>query len=208
ATGATGETGATGATGETGATGATGDTGATGATGETGATGATGETGATGATGETGATGATGETGATGATGETGEAFTDVNAFAANTSGAIIAVLLGGTDIPLPDDHILNGITINGASTIITIPTAGTYMISYQINLTAALAVNSQLLINGVALTPSIVNPVLSLSSFNNTVITVLGAGTTVQLQLFGLLGAATLLGGGAGAALTIVQVS
>lgn len=202
-----GPTGQTGPTGSKGWTGATGVTGYTGLTGATGVTGATGSTGATGETGSPGATGATGVTGATGATGATGTNFTNINAFSANTSGAVIAVVLGGTNIALPNNQVLNGITVGGGNTTFTVPSAGNYLISYSINTTAALLVSSCLVINSSPFTPSIITPALSLSSFNNTVIAPLTAGSTITLQLFGLLGAATLITG-AGATLTIVRVS
>lgn len=206
--GAVGATGATGTAGATGATGATGDPGAAGAAGATGTTGAAGATGATGV-GLTGATGATGVAGATGATGATGTVFTDINGFGANTSGSIIAVVGGGTNITLPNNQILNGgVTVNGANDTFTVPSAGSYLLAYQINLSAALLVSSRLLLNGAAYTPSVVNPLISVSSFNNSVIANLSAGTTITLQLFGLIGAATLLGGGAGATLTIVRLN
>ncbi|MBY0050815.1 hypothetical protein H7K32_03795 [Brevibacillus agri] len=203
-----GPTGPTGPTGATGATGAgEGVTGATGSTEVTGATGPTGVTGATGATGATGVTGETGATGATGPTGPTGTVFTNINAFAANTGGAVIAVILGGTNVPLPNNQVLNGITFGGGNTTFTVPSAGNYLISYSVNTTAALAVSTRLLINGAAFAPSVASPALSLSSFHNTVIAPLGAGATITLQLFGLLGAATLLTG-AGATLTIVRLN
>ncbi|MED4898191.1 BclA C-terminal domain-containing protein, partial [Brevibacillus porteri] len=165
-------------------------------------------TGATGTTGTTGTTGATGATGETGPTGATGTVFTNINAFGANTTGALIAVVLGGTNIPLPNNQVLaGGITVNGANTVFTVPSAGNYLISYSINTTASLLVSSRILINGTPYTPTIIAPALSLSSFNNTVIAPLTAGATITLQLFGLLGTATLLTG-AGATLTIIKIS
>ncbi|MED4801515.1 collagen-like protein, partial [Bacillus atrophaeus] len=211
-TGPTGFTGATGTTGVTGITGPTGLTGATGVTGVTGATGVTGVTGPTGVTGATGITGPTGFTGATGMTGPTGITGTEVtvtSGFASNTTGGLIAVVAGGTTIPLPSDQNLSAdITVNGANTVFTVGPAGRYYISYQINLTAGLLVSSRILINGSAFTSSIISPAISLSNFNNSFITTLAAGSTIQLQLFGLLGAATLLGGSAGAALSIIRLS
>ncbi|MGG0049541.1 BclA C-terminal domain-containing protein [Bacillus atrophaeus] len=214
-TGVTGPTGFTGATGTTGVTGITGPTGLTGATGVTGVTGATGVTGVTGPTGVTGATGITGPTGFTGATGMTGPTgitgteVTVTSGFASNTTGGLIAVVAGGTTIPLPSDQNLSAdITVNGANTVFTVGPAGRYYISYQINLTAGLLVSSRILINGSAFTSSIISPAISLSNFNNSFITTLAAGSTIQLQLFGLLGAATLLGGSAGAALSIIRLS
>ncbi|MED4826687.1 BclA C-terminal domain-containing protein [Bacillus atrophaeus] len=212
ATGVTGVTGVTGPTGTTGVTGITGPTGVTGVTGPTGITGVTGVTGPTGVTGATGITGPTGFTGATGMTGPTGITGTGVTAtsgFASNTTGGLIAVVAGGTTIPLPSDQNLSAdITVNGANTVFTVGPAGRYYISYQINLTAGLLVSSRILINGSAFTSSIISPAISLSNFNNSFITTLAAGSTIQLQLFGLLGAATLLGGSAGAALSIIRLS
>ncbi|MCY9164582.1 BclA C-terminal domain-containing protein [Bacillus atrophaeus] len=208
-TGVTGPTGTTGVTGITGPTGLTGATGVTGVTGATGVTGVTGPTGVTGATGITGPTGFTGATGMTGPTGITGTGVTATSGFASNTTGGLIAVVAGGTTIPLPSDQNLSAdITVNGANTVFTVGPAGRYYISYQINLTAGLLVSSRILINGSAFTSSIISPAVSLSNFNNSFITTLAAGSTIQLQLFGLLGAATLLGGSAGAALSIIRLS
>ncbi|WP_280145924.1 BclA C-terminal domain-containing protein [Bacillus amyloliquefaciens] len=208
-TGITGVTGATGPTGITGATGATGPTGITGVTGATGPTGITGVTGATGPTGITGVTGATGPTGITGVTGVTGTSLTATSGFASNTGGGIVAVVVGGTTISLPNDQNLSAdITANAANTVFTVAPAGRYYISYQINLTAGLLVSSRVLINGTTFTSSIIAPVASLANFNNSFIVTLAADSTIQLQLFGLLGAATLLGGSVGAALNIIRLS
>lgn len=215
ATGATGSTGANGASGPTGATGATGATGSTGATGAngptgpTGTVGSTGATGATGATGSTGATGATGPTGPTGPTGALGPNPTVTAGFAANTSGATITVLGGGTAIPLPNAQLLSAdITVNGANTIFTINTAGRYRLSYYVNTTAALLLGTRLVINGSANTVSTISPTLSVSSFSNEIIIDLAVGATVTLQLYGLLGAAVLLGSSAGASLMIIRIN
>ncbi|WP_413385324.1 BclA C-terminal domain-containing protein [Bacillus velezensis] len=211
-TGATGGTGPTGFTGATGGTGPTGSTGATGGTGPTGSTGATGDTGPTGSTGATGVTGPTGSTGAigeTGPTGSTGTSLTATSGYASNTGGGVVAVIVGGTTISLPNEQNLSAdITVNAANTVFTVAPAGRYYISYHINLTAGLLVSSRILINGTPPASSIIAPVASLANFNNSFIVTLPAGSTIQLQLFGLLGAATLLGGSVGAALNIIRLS
>nr|WP_285865999.1 collagen-like protein [Bacillus velezensis] len=205
-TGATGPTGPTGAIGPAGATGPTGSIGPTGVTGVTGDTGPTGSTGATGATGPTGSTGATG---GTGPTGSTGTSLTATSGYASNTGGGVVAVIVGGTTISLPNEQNLSAdITANAANTIFTVAPAGRYYISYHINLTAGLLVSSRILINGTPPASSIIAPVASLANFNNSFIVTLPAGSTIQLQLFGLLGAATLLGGSVGAALNIIRLS
>ncbi|WP_368237098.1 collagen-like protein [Bacillus velezensis] len=209
ATGGTGPTGSTGVTGDTGPTGSTGATGGTGPTGSTGATGGTGPTGSTGVTGDTGPTGITGAAGATGPTGSTGTSLTATSGYASNTGGGVVAVIVGGTTISLPNEQNLSAdITANAANTIFTVAPAGRYYISYHINLTAGLLVSSRILINGTPPASSIIAPVASLANFNNSFIVTLPAGSTIQLQLFGLLGAATLLGGSVGAALNIIRLS
>ncbi|WP_288993402.1 BclA C-terminal domain-containing protein, partial [uncultured Paenibacillus sp.] len=191
-------------------TGATGITGATGVgvTGSTGVTGATGETGATGITGATGVsvTGSTGSTGVTGATGATGTSVTSNSAFAENTNGTIV-VILGGTLVPLPNNqNIGTGITVNGTNDTFTLTNAGRYYISYKINLTAALAIQSRVLLNGTAIPASVVSPVLSLSQLQSDFMVTVTAGSTIQLQLFGLVGAAVL--SPPGSTLNIIQLS
>ncbi|CDG25553.1 BclA C-terminal domain-containing protein [Bacillus velezensis] len=179
------------------------------AAGSTGATGGTGPTGSTGVTGGTGPTGSTGATGGTGPTGSTGTSLTATSGYASNTGGGVVPVIVGGTTISLPNEQNLSAdITANAANTIFTVAPAGRYYISYHINLTAGLLVSSRILINGTPPASSIIAPVASLANFNNSFIVTLPAGSTIQLQLFGLLGAATLLGGSVGAALNIIRLS
>jgi hypothetical protein len=128
--------------------------------------------------------------------------------FAANTSGSVIAVLLGGTSVPLPDaQNLAAGITVNGANTVFTVANAGRYRLWYKVNLTASLLVSSRLMINGVANTATTFTPVLAASGLEAEAVVTLTAGATVSLQLFGLLGAAVLLNNSQGAALTIQRV-
>ncbi|WP_460138120.1 BclA C-terminal domain-containing protein, partial [Priestia megaterium] len=191
-------------------TGVTGSTGATGPTGTAGITGVTGPTGTAGIAGVTGPTGATGITGTTGSTGSTGISFTTNSMFAGNTTGSTIAVLLGGTSIPLPSNQDLDSFTVNGTNTTFTVPANGRYYITYQINPTATLLAGSRLILNGTTPIPgSIITPALAVSSYNNDVIVSLAAGNTVTLQLFGLVATVVLTGGGSsGAALTIIRLS
>lgn len=208
-TGPTGATGPTGSTGPTGPTGSIGATGAVGPTGPTGATGPTGPTGPIGATGPAGAIGPAGATGPTGPTGAPGPNPTITAGFAANTSGSSYLVLLGGVLVDLPNSQLLSpDIAVNGANTIFTINTAGRYRISYHINTTAAVGTGSRLIINGSPNTASTISPGLSLSSVSNEVVVDLAAGSTVSLQLYGLIATAILLGSSAGASLMIIRLS
>jgi hypothetical protein len=116
--------------------------------------------------------------------------------YAANTSGATIAVLLGGTDIPFPNaQNFTSGVTVNGSNTTFTIANAGRYFITYRLNTTAGLLVSSRILLNGSSLPGSVVSPAISVNSFQSNVITNVAAGSTVSLQFYGLLGVAVLSG-------------
>ena len=111
--------------------------------------------------------------------------------------------------VPLPDSQQLSpDITVNGTSTVFTVNTAGRYQLSYNVNTTASLASGTRLLINGTPNTASTVAPAVSLSHFANEILLDLNAGATVSLQMFGILSAATLLPGSAGATLSITRLS
>lgn len=128
--------------------------------------------------------------------------------FAGSTSGQVIAVVLGGTNIALPDAQSLGAnITPNAGNTVFTVATAGRYRISYRVNTTAALLMSSRITINGTPSTPLTVTPALSLSSFAAEAVVSLAAGDQISVQLFGLLGAAVLLNNAQGAGLTIQRV-
>lgn len=184
--------------------------GAAGPAGPIGDTGATGTTGTGGAAGATGTAGAVGSIGATGPTGAAGPNPTATAGFAANTTGPVITVLVAGTLIPLPSTQVLSAdITANGANTIFTVNTFGRYRISYHINTTVALLMGSRLIINGANNTASTINPVLTTSRYYAEIEIDLAVGATISLQMFAtLLGAATLISGGAGASLMIIRLS
>nr|WP_245697834.1 hypothetical protein [Paenibacillus oryzae] len=126
---------------------------------------------------------------------------------AVNTTGGAIAVVLGGTAIPLADVQSLDGFTANGTSTLFTVPVTGTYYVTYRINLTAGVLTGAQVVVNGTGVAGSIVSPALTLSSFEGNVITALTAGSTIGIQLFGVIAAATLQGG-VGASLIVIRLS
>lgn len=208
-TGSIGSNGPTGVNGSIGPTGLNGTAGSIGPTGPTGANGPTGPTGQNGVIGPTGNNGSNGPIGATGITGAPGPNPTATAGFAANTTGALIVVALGGTIVSLPSSQVLSpDITVNGANTIFTVNTAGLYRISYIINTTAALLMGSRLIINGSANLISTLPANIARLNFTNEIDINLGVGATVSLQLFGLLGAATLLSGSAGASLTIIRIN
>ncbi len=72
---------------------------------------------------------------------------------------------------------------------------------------TAGLLMGTRLVINGVNSTPSTINLVISTSHFENQIKVTLPANSTISLQMFtSIVGIAILIGGGAGACLTIIR--
>ncbi len=126
---------------------------------------------------------------------------------ALNTSGSTIAVILGGTLVPLPNNQILDGFTVDAANQVFTVPTSGTYLIMYRVSTTASLLLSSRVLLNGAALAGSTFTPALAGTTFQATLFASLAEGNTLSLQLFGLLGTAVLQSGN-GANFTVVRLS
>jgi hypothetical protein len=156
--------------------------------------------------GATGPQGPVGPEGPQGPPGPAGEVVTDDSMYAANTTGATIAVVLGGTQIPLPSLQNLDGFTANGANTGFTVTETGRYFITYSIDLTAGVLVGSSVTVNGVSVPASQISPILG-TEYSTSFIVNLTAGDVIALQLEGLLGAA-ILSTGAGTALTVIRLS
>ena len=114
-----------------------------------------------------------------------------------------------GVPVPLPDSQVLPaGITVNGTNTVFTVSTPGLYRLAYTVNTSTALASGTRLLINNAPNLASTVAPSLALSHFSNEIIENLSAGTTISLQMYGIIGSPTLLPGAAGATLSITRLS
>lgn len=118
---------------------------------------------------------------------------------------------LGGTPIALPNAQVLPpDITANAGNTVFTVAQAGIYQISYHVNITLALLMGTRLVINGANNAASTIAPVISATNFENQITVDLPANSTISLQMYPatLAGAAALVGGGAGASLTIIRLN
>lgn len=204
-TGSTGPAGPQGPPGDPG--GPAGPEGPEGPVGPMGPAGAQGPPGETGPEGPEGPEGPAGPQGPVGATGPPGTNTTATSAYA-YASASTLTASVEGTPVPLPNGQILpTGITVDGTDSTFTVAAAGRYRISYAVNVTATLALNTRIAINGAPITASTVAPALSLSNYSNEIIIDLVAGSTVQLQLVGLSVNLTLVEG-AGATLMIIRLS
>ena len=117
----------------------------------------------------------------------------------------------GGTPIPLPNEQVLpSGVTANSGNTVFTVAEAGTYQISYHVNTTLALSMGTRLVINSISHVASTIAPKINTSRFENQITVYLPANSTISLQMYPmtLAGGAVLVGGGAGASLTIIRLN
>jgi hypothetical protein len=126
---------------------------------------------------------------------------------AQNTTGQAITVVVAGTAIPLPNNQNLDGFNVNAANTIFTVPTTGTYLVTYQVNTTTASLLSTRVLRNGNAIPGSIFTPTTPVSSFTATTIVHLNAGDQLELQFFDVATTVTLQGG-VGASLTVIRLA
>lgn len=176
-----------------GATGATGPAGPEGPPGPPGPAGTPGGTGAQGPPGPPGAQGLQGIQGLTGAAGPAGSALLSYGGFV-NDTGSMIAVVLGGTSIPLTQTAA-NGVSVSGAT--VTVTAAGTYRLSYCLRSVGSTWPSSRLVVNGAPLSGSDVLPWTPTDTRCRATIQSLTAGSTLELQFYGFLGAVTLVSGG-----------
>mgnify|MGYP003623400406 CR=1 FL=1 len=172
-------------------------------------TGPQGIPGPIGAQGVTGAKEVVGSIGATGPAGVTGPNPYTTAAFAANTSGTLLTVLVAGTSVPLPNAQSMSPDITLTSNTTFTVNTTGYYRISYHLNTTASLLIGTCLIVNGAAIPASVIPPIVSTSSYRNEVELYINSGSTILLQVYAtLLGVATLLSNSAGASLMILRLS
>ena len=143
-----------------------------------------------------------------GPTGPTGPSL--ISAYAANTKGLKLQVATGGTPIPLPDAQLLSPeITVNPDNTVFTVSKSGLYLITYHVNITAALKMGTRLMYNNMSVVDSVIAPVASISSFECRLLRTLHAGVPLSLQMYtDTIGGATLMGNGVGASLSIIRLS
>jgi hypothetical protein len=101
-----------------------------------------------------------------------------------------------------------SGIATDGTSSIFTVFQTGTYRISYRLAATASSLAASRVMINGIQHTALALIPSTQVNTWAGDAITTLTAGDSLQVQLYNLLGAVTLQGGGGGANIQIMRIN
>ena len=86
---------------------------------------------------------------------------------------------------------------------------SGKYLISYHVNITAALQMGTRLMVNNLVVNDSAITPVASIFSFESRGQRMVHAGVPISLQMYtNTAGGATLMGNGVGASLSIIRSS
>ena len=124
----------------------------------------------------------------------------------ANATATTVAVVLGGTNVPLASNQRFNNVTVDGSNTNFTINNAGIYRIDYNINTNSTTTASAGLLINGTPEPSSSVTPSTAVTKLQAFTILTLAAGDVINLQLYGLIGSVTLQSG-QGAGISIQKI-
>jgi hypothetical protein len=215
-TGATGPTGQTGVVGPAGPAGPAGDPGPTGPQGPTGPVGPAGPTGPQGPNGPTGPSGQVGPTGAAGpggttgpdgTTGPTGPSVTSVVGYGAGYGTYELTGAVPSTVI-MNSTKLANGVNIINGNTQFEIIENGTYHISYVANFNNTVAIQTQVLVNGVGEIGSRVSSTTPIRSYASDIIINLVADDTVELSLLSTITTSVTLVTGGGASLTIERLA
>jgi hypothetical protein len=193
-TGPTGATGPTGPVGPEGPRGISGDQGPTGPRGITGPIGPAGPTGPKGPNGpqglkgpngDIGAAGAEGNAGPQGPTGLTGTSITSIAGYGAaygnyDLTGSVETPVIFNSAV-----RVANGVAFMGGNAGFVIETAGTYRISYDVNFSNPVQLQTKLIVNSsTPLQGSCVSPASLTKNYAGDIILPLNVADTVQLSL------------------------
>jgi hypothetical protein len=126
---------------------------------------------------------------------------------AGNDTSAVIAVILGGTNVPLPNGQALQGISVDGTNTLFTVANTGTYLVNFKVQTTAAILASARVLVNGAPLTNQLTFvPTVATNLLSDQAFVSLTAGDILELELYGIIGAVTLIGEG-GTEMVVQQI-
>ncbi len=198
------------ASGPSGPSGPSGATGASGPSGPSGATGASGPSGPSGATGASGPSGPSGATGASGPSGPSGPSNPGVTTFGYGFELATLAdaTVIGGAEVPFSNNGPLSGVTHTAGTTTFTVPTAGTYLITWHINITAGVGSQAAIAVNGTVDASTPVTALVATGEVSGSSMLTLAAGDVVTLRNNSATPLTLSLAPGVGAEMTITFLS
>ena len=208
--GPAGPVGPVGPVGPAGPVGPVGPAGPVGPIGPIGPVGPVGPIGPIGPIGPVGPVGPAGPAGPKGDKGDPGPVVTANSMSAANLDNQIITLQPGGILIPLPA-QTLDGFVAQPGNTTFIVPEAGRYYITYDINLTATTVLESEVIVDGLAIATSRITSLIGKRFYSASFITTIKAGDGVQLKISAAvppIPPQVQLEAGVGASLTIIRIA
>jgi hypothetical protein len=116
--------------------------------------------------------------------------------------------VLGGEDFPFSNNGPLSGITHTAGTRTITVSTAGTYLINYQVSIIGGMSAQMAITINGVVNNSTRVPFLVDTGNVSGTAIVALAAGDVITLRNNSIIGATVALAPSVGTQLTLVNLT
>ncbi len=126
---------------------------------------------------------------------------------AQNTESAELVIAATGTLVPLPNNQILEGFTVNAADDTFTAEEDGVYLLTYSVNIDQQEDLATRILLNGTELAGTEYIPDTTSDRYLITTLVNLEEGDTISLQLYDETDTITLQDG-VGASLTLVEIA
>jgi hypothetical protein len=93
------------------------------------------------------------------------------------------ATVVGGADVPFSNNGPLSGVTHTAGTTTVTVPTAGSYQIDYDISYTAGVGASIAIAINGTVDASTNIPLLVATGDLSGTAILTLAAGDVLTLR-------------------------
>jgi len=151
-----------------------------------------------------------GEDGATGPQGPAGTSGTGLAAFGGFYQLATIAnaTVVGGADVPLSNNGPLLGVTHTAGTTTMTVPSAGTYRVTYSAAITAGIGAALSVAVNGTVNASTNKPFLVAVGENTGVVLLQLSAGDVLTLRNNSAVPLTLALTPGVGAQVTIERLS
>jgi hypothetical protein len=111
--------------------------------------------------------------------------------------------VVGGADVPFSNNGALIGVTHTPGTTTVVVPTAGSYLITYNTSITAGVGSQIAIAVNGTVDASTPVTALVATGQIQGTVILTLAAGDVLTLRNNSAVPLVLTLAPGVGAQLT-----
>jgi hypothetical protein len=117
------------------------------------------------------------------------------------------ATVVGGADVPFSNNGPLSGVTHTASTTTFTVPSAGTYSVSYRVNITVGVGSAIAIAVNGTVDASTTISSLVAVGQISGDALLTLAAGDVVTLRNNSAVPLTLNLAPGVGAQLVILRV-